>query len=88
MYKKSDAFIALPGGIGTIDEVFEVIATNILTRSNKLLILLNYKRFWNKLINLLDTNIKQKYSKKEIKDNIKVATTVTKIIKILDKEIS
>ena len=84
MYKKSDAFIVLPGGIGTIDEVFEVIATNILTKSNKLLILLNYKRFWNKLIDLLNTNIKQKYSKKKIKDNIRITTSVSKIFAILD----
>ena len=85
MYKKSDAFIALPGGIGTIDEVFEVIATNILTKSNKLLILLNYKKFWNSLLELLNTNIKQKYSKKEIKNNIKVTTSVKGIFDILNK---
>ena len=85
MYKKSDAFIVLPGGIGTIDEVFEVIATNILTKSNKLLILLNYNKFWDKLINLLDDNIKQKYSKKEIKDNIKVTRSVSEIFAILNK---
>ena len=83
MYKKSDAFIVLPGGMGTIDEVFEVIATNILTKSSKLLILLNYKCFWNKLIDLLDNNIKQKYSKKEIKNNIKVTTSINKIFAIL-----
>ena len=85
MYKKSDVFIVLPGGIGTIDEVFEIIATNILTKSNKLLILLNYKKFWNKLINLIDDNIKQKYSKKEIKNNIKVTTSISEIFAILNK---
>ena len=88
MYKKSDAFIALPGGIGTIDEVFEVIATNILTKSTKLLILLNYNKFWDSLINLLNKNIKQKYSKKEIKDNIKIASSINEIITILNKEVS
>ena len=88
MYKKSDAFIALPGGIGTIDEVFEVIATNILTQSTKLLILLNYNKFWDSLINLLNKNIKQKYSKKEIKDNIKIASSINEIITILNKEVS
>ena len=86
MYKKSDAFIVLPGGIGTIDEVFEVIATNILTRSNKLLILLNYKKFWSKLLELLNTNIKQKYSKKEIKNNIKVTTSINEIFAVLNNE--
>ena len=86
MYKKSDAFIALPGGIGTIDEVFEVIATNILTKSFKPLIILNYNRFWNKLIELINTNIKQKYSKKKIKDNIKITTSINKIFAILDSK--
>ena len=86
MYKKSDAFIVLPGGIGTIDEVFEVIATNILTKSNKLLILLNYKKFWSKLLELLNTSIKQKYSKKEIKNNIKVTTSINEIFAVLNKE--
>ena len=85
MYKKSDAFIALPGGIGTIDEVFEVIATNILTNTDKLLILMNYNNFWNKLIDLLNTNIKQKYSKKEIKNNIKITRSIGEIFKILKK---
>ena len=86
MYKKSDAFIVLPGGIGTIDEVFEVIATNILTKSNKLLILLNYKKFWSKLLELINTSIKQKYSKKEIKNNIKVTTSINEIFAVLNKE--
>ena len=86
MYKKSDAFIALPGGIGTIDEVFEVIATNILTKSFKPLIILNYNRFWNKLIELININIKQKYSKKKIKDNIKITTSINKIFAILDSK--
>ena len=86
MYEKSDAFIVLPGGIGTIDEVFEVIATNILTKSNKLLIILNYERFWDKLLELINTNIKQKYSKKEIKNNIKVTTSINEIFAILNKE--
>ena len=85
MYKKSDAFIVLPGGIGTIDETFEIMATNILTKSNKLLILLNYNKFWDKLINLIDDNIKQKYSKKEIKNNIKVTTSVSEVFAILNK---
>ena len=85
MYEKSDAFIVLPGGIGTIDEVFEVIATNILTKSNKLLIILNYERFWDKLLELINTNIKQKYSKKEIKNNIKVTTSISEIFAILNK---
>ena len=88
MYNNSDAFIVLPGGIGTIDEVFDVIATNILTKKNKLLILLNYKNFWDTLIKLLNTNIKQKYSKKEIMNNIKIATSITAIFTILDKEVS
>ena len=54
MMDQSDAFIALPGGIGTLDEVFTVAASGTIGYHHKLVILYNMKGFWNKLIALLD----------------------------------
>lgn len=48
----SDAFIALPGGIGTIDEVFEVLVANQLGRCSKPLGLLNTQGFYNKQVEM------------------------------------
>jgi cytokinin riboside 5'-monophosphate phosphoribohydrolase len=52
MMEHSDIFIALPGGYGTLDEVFEVLSHIYLDRGDKPLILLNTENFWNGLVAL------------------------------------
>ena len=54
MMDQSDVFIALPGGIGTLDEVFTVAASATIGYHSKPVILYNLKGFWNSLIQLLD----------------------------------
>lgn len=51
---QSDVGIALPGGIGTLDEVFTVAASATIGYHSKPVILYNMKGFWNSLIALLD----------------------------------
>jgi len=50
MYELSDAAIILPGGNGTLDEMFEMATWNALTIHNKKIILLNTAGFYNNLI--------------------------------------
>ena len=54
MMDQSDVFIALPGGLGTLDEVFTVVASATIGYHSKTVILYNMKGFWNPLIALLD----------------------------------
>ena len=49
----SDAFVALPGGIGTLDEVFEVLVANQLGQCSKPMGLLNAQGFFNPQIEML-----------------------------------
>lgn len=49
----SDALIALPGGIGTLDEVFEVLVANQLGLSSKPMALLNTRNFFDPLLTQL-----------------------------------
>ena len=53
MIKKSDIFIALPGGFGTLDEIFELIALNQLDLINKKIIILDINNFWYSLKSLI-----------------------------------
>ena len=53
MIKKSDIFIALPGGFGTLDEVFELISLNQLSLIDKKIIILDINNFWYSLKNLI-----------------------------------
>ena len=52
MIEKSDAFVILPGGFGTLDELFEALTLKMLGLHNKPIIILNSDGFWNELITL------------------------------------
>jgi len=54
MYDKSDAFIALPGGLGTLEELAEVATWSQLGLHSKPVALLDVDGFWEPLVALLD----------------------------------
>jgi uncharacterized protein (TIGR00730 family) len=54
MFERSDAFVALPGGIGTLEELVEQLTWSQLGRHNKPIILANIDGFWDPLCALLD----------------------------------
>jgi len=54
MFEKADAFIALPGGVGTLEELVEQLSWVQLERHNKPVLLANIAGFWNPVITLFD----------------------------------
>ena len=54
MFEKADAFVALPGGIGTLEEVVEQMTWSQLGQHAKPIVLLNINGFWDPLITLLE----------------------------------
>ena len=54
MVERSDAFIILPGGIGTLDEMFEIITWRQLRLHGKPVVIVNTDGFWNPLIALME----------------------------------
>ncbi|MEO0542889.1 MAG: TIGR00730 family Rossman fold protein [Pseudomonadota bacterium] len=54
MFEESDAFVTLPGGIGTLEEVIEIMTWAQLGRHEKPIVLANFGGFWDPLIDLLD----------------------------------
>ncbi|QPC92003.1 TIGR00730 family Rossman fold protein [Mesorhizobium sp. INR15] len=54
MFDYADAFVALPGGIGTIEELTEVMTLRKLERHCKPLVLANFKGFWSPLLGVFD----------------------------------
>ena len=85
MMAQSDVVIALPGGIGTLDEIFSVAASFTIGYHQKPVILYNMKGFWNSLISLLDDLTNRKVTRKQWKDYIKVANSIADIQSILDE---
>lgn len=54
MFEKSDAFVALPGGIGTLEEVVEIMTWAQLGRHRKPIAFVNIDGFWNPMMALID----------------------------------
>ena len=46
LFKLGDAFLVLPGGTGTLEEVIEVLSWKILKLHNKPIIFLNFDNYW------------------------------------------
>ncbi len=57
MFTNSDAVVALPGGPGTLDELFEVLTWRQLGMHDKPVLLLNVNGFWDPLIQLIEHQI-------------------------------
>jgi len=53
MFEKADAFIALPGGIGTLEELVEQLTWAQLGRHDKPILIANINGFWRPLLSLL-----------------------------------
>ena len=54
MFEKSDAFVALPGGIGTVEEIVEIMTWGQLGRHRKPMVFANINNFWNPMLELLN----------------------------------
>jgi uncharacterized protein (TIGR00730 family) len=65
MAELSDAFIALPGAYGTLDEVFEVLTWNQLGIIKKPIGLLNIDGFYNPLLTMLNHAVEEKFLRPE-----------------------
>lgn len=83
MMDQSDVFIALPGGIGTMDEVFTIAASATIGYHQKLVILYNMKGFWNQLIALLDDLQTKGMIRGDWRQYIKTADSIEEISRLL-----
>ncbi len=73
MFERSDVFIALPGGIGTLCEILDVINRNLLGEINKRIFILNDNLYWNPLLKIFNHFSKNNFlSYKEIQKNVKL----------------
>ena len=65
MENRADAFIALPGGFGTLEEVMEVLTLKQLQAHDKPIVFLNRLGFYDRLFELFEQFYDQKFSKSQ-----------------------
>ena len=79
MAEKADAFIALPGSIGTMEEMLEQAALKALKQHGKPIVLVNLEGYYERLLSLFDEMIEKRFLKMEVLRVIKVVERVEQI---------
>lgn len=85
MSERSDAFIILPGGFGTLDELFEILTWRQLRMHDKPIILVNINGYWDSLITLIQHVVTQKFAHPDDGNLITAVQSIEEIIPILQK---
>jgi uncharacterized protein (TIGR00730 family) len=80
MFNHSDAFIALPGGLGTLEEIFHISSWAQLHIHHKPIGLLNVNGFYDNLLSSLDQDVEQEFLTSSARQIIIFATTVEQLI--------
>ena len=80
MRKRSDAFIALPGGFGTLEEILEVITLKQLQYHQKPIVFINTNGFFNALIEQFERAYRESFSKEEYKSTYFIAANSAEAI--------
>jgi len=75
MYNASDAFIILPGGLGTLDELFEIMVWKQINVQDKPIIIINTNGYWNFLNTVFDAILENGFAKSNIKAIAQIVNT-------------
>ncbi len=84
MDARSDAFIALPGGFGTLEELLEIITLKQLKYHNKPIVILNTNGFYDSLLRQFDSTIDQHFAKQESALLYHISTDVREALDYID----
>lgn len=87
MFEEADAFVALPGGIGTLEEVVEMITWAQLGRHKKPVLLADIGGFWGPLTELMDHMIDEEFITAQTMVRYLITEDVSEIVPMLSKEV-
>ena len=85
MYERSDAFVVLPGGIGTLEEVIEMISWAQLRQHAKPIILVSVNNYWAPFFTLLDHVVGHGFARPEIRGLYHVVDSYEEVLPAIRK---
>jgi len=81
----ADAFLALPGGVGTLDELFEAWSWNALGYHKKPFCLLNVEGYWDGMVEFMDHATASGFLSAQRREQLLVAATPEEALDLLDE---
>lgn len=85
MFERSDAFVALPGGIGTLEEFVEQLTWSQLGRHHKPIVLVNIHGFWDPLLELFDKMIGHNFIRSGFELKMSVADSAHDVLPVIHR---
>ena len=86
MAEKADAFAILPGGLGTLDETFEIVSWKQLELHDKPILLVDIGGYWAPLRALLDHIVAKGFARPETRGLLRIVPTVAALMTALAAE--
>ena len=83
MAELADGFVILPGGLGTLDELFEIMTWRQLGLHDKPIVVVNVDGYWASLRSLLDDIVEENYARPEHRDLLRIVDTVDDVLPAL-----
>ena len=83
MDERADAFVGLPGGFGTFEEMFEVLTLKQLGYHKKAIVFLNIKGYYNKLLEMFEHIYAEQFAKEQYRVLYHVSDSVDDVINYL-----
>lgn len=84
MFDRSDAFVVLPGGFGTLDELFEILTWKMLGLHDKPVFVLNSEGYWDPLARLVEQVIGQGFAGPETAQLLDFMPDVASLLRAID----
>lgn len=84
METRADAFVALPGGWGTLEEMMEILALRQLDVLRKPCVFLNQDGFYDDLLRFFDRMIAERFNKPSNRELFRVANTVDEVLALVE----
>src|SRR5262249_1039521 len=86
MVERADAFVVLPGGMGTLDETFEILTWKKLKLHNKPVVIYNSPGYWDDLLTLTNKMTGQALENRSTTAYFRVATGVDEMFEALESD--
>ena len=87
MEDNADAFIIVPGGIGTFDELFQILTLTELGRKNAPIVLYNINGYYDNIIELIDTDIQKGFIRPVVRELFAVCDTPDAALDYIEAEL-
>lgn len=85
MLERSDILVALPGGVGTLDEIFHVLAAAMIGYHSKRVVLYNVNGFWDSLMELLGSSKEKGFVRCDLERHLVVADSIDELEKYIQE---